>query len=90
MCTESAATGVTSLLYPELPTNVEFRRNYTEGNNNNDVITLHDRSYRLLEISQLKKLLEDEKDKRAALYKKYHRGANILDSIDTALLTAGM
>jgi len=29
-------------------------------------------SYRLQEISQLKKRLEDEKDKRAELYEKYH------------------
>lgn len=47
-------------------------------------------SYRLQEISQLKNKLEIERDKRAALYKKYRRGVNALDGIDTALLTAGM
>jgi len=47
-------------------------------------------SYRLQEISQLKKRLEDEKDKRAELYKKYRRGVNVLDGVDTALLTVGM
>ena len=47
-------------------------------------------SYRLQEVSQLKKRLEDEKDKRAELYKKYRRGVNALDGVDTALLTVGM
>ena len=47
-------------------------------------------SYRLQEISQLKKRLEEDRDKRATLYKKYHRGVNTLNGIDTALLAAGM
>jgi hypothetical protein len=49
-----------------------------------------DQSYRLQEISQLKKRLEDEKDKRTALYKKYRRGVNAMDGVDTAFLTAGL
>ena len=48
------------------------------------------RSYRLQEISQLKKHLEDERDKRSQLYKKYRRGVNALDGVDTTLLAAGM
>jgi len=51
---------------------------------------LQDHSYRLQEISHLKKRLEDERVKRAVLYKKYRRGVNVLDGVDTALLTAGM
>ena len=47
-------------------------------------------SYRLHEISQLKKRLEEERDKRATLYKKYHHGVNTLNGIDTALLAAVM
>ena len=47
-------------------------------------------SYRLQEISQLKRRLEDERDKRGELYKKYRRGVNALDGVDTALLTVGM
>ena len=47
-------------------------------------------SYRLREISQLRKRLEDERDKRGQLYKKYRRGVNALDGIDTAMLTASM
>ena len=47
-------------------------------------------SYRLREISQLRKRLEDERDKRGQLYKKYRRGVNALDGVDTAMLTAGM
>ena len=47
-------------------------------------------SYRLQEISQLRKRLEDERDKRGQLYKKYRRGVNALDGVDTAMLTASM
>ena len=47
-------------------------------------------SHRIQEISQLKRRLEDERDKRGQLYKKYRRGVNALDGVDTALLTAGM
>ena len=50
----------------------------------------HAQSYRLQEISQLKKKLEDEGDKRAALHKKYRRGVNAMDGVDTTLLMAGM
>ena len=51
-----------------------------------------DQPFRLHEISRLKRCLEEERDKRASLYKKYHRGVNSLDGIDTTLLTvsAGM
>ena len=46
--------------------------------------------YRLQQISLLKQQLEAEREKRAALYKKYRRGVNAVDGIDTALLTASM
>ena len=59
-------------LYPELP----------------DRGAPPDQSYRLQEISRLRKHLEDERDKRSQLHKKYRRGINILDGFDTALLTA--
>ena len=49
-----------------------------------------DQSFRLHEVSQLKRDLEDERDKRTVLYKKYRRGVNALDGVDTALLTASM
>ena len=51
---------------------------------------LPDHHFRLQEISQLRKHLEDERDKCSQLYKKYRRGANALDCIDKALLTASM
>ena len=57
-------------LYPELP----------------DRGAPPDQSYRLQEISRLRKHLEDELDKRAQLEKKYRRAVNILDGVDTALL----
>ena len=47
-------------------------------------------SYRLQQVSLLKQRLEEEREKRAALYKKYHRGVNAVDGIDTALLAASM
>lgn len=74
--TPSAPQSDSPALYPELPIG--------------DANTPPDQSYRLQEISQLKKHLEDERDKRAALYKKYHRGVNAIDGVDTALLTASM
>ena len=79
--TAPPAAGATSALYPDLPAaSVQLQ------DNKNDM----PHPYRLQEISQLKRRLEDEKDKRAELYKKYRRGVNALDGVDTALLTAGM
>ena len=46
--------------------------------------------YRLQHISRLQWQLEEERDLRAALYKKYHRGVNVLDGIDTTLITVSM
>jgi len=46
--------------------------------------------YRLQEISGLKEYLEKEQDGRAQLYKKYHRGVNVLDGVDTASAGMGM
>lgn len=72
--TAPCVDGTLGALYPELP----------------DRCAPPDQSYRLHEISQLKKHLEDERDKRGQLHKKYRRGVNALDGVDTALLTAGM
>jgi hypothetical protein len=49
-----------------------------------------DQSFRLQEIIRLKKQVEADRKKHAALYKKYSRGVNVVDGIDTALLTASM
>ena len=46
--------------------------------------------HRLQHISRLQRQLEEERDLRAALYKKYHRGVNVLDGIDTTLITVSM
>ena len=46
-----------------------------------------DQYFRLQEISRLRKHLEDERDKRSQLYKKYRRGINAVDAADTALLS---
>ena len=46
--------------------------------------------FRLQQICDVKSRLEREKEKREALYKKYHRGVNICDGVDTALVTASL
>ena len=63
-------------LYPELPTG--------------PAETPPDQFFRLQEISRLRKQLEDEKEKRSQLYKKYRRGINAVDAVDTALISASM
>jgi len=55
-----------------------------------DSQTAAPQNYRLQEISRLNEYLEKEQDGRAHLYKKYHRGVNVLDGVDTALILAGM
>ena len=47
--------------------------------------TGHD--YRLQKISEISKTLEKERDTRRDLYKKYKRGVNIMDSLDTTLIS---
>ena len=71
---QPTAPEMTEQLYPELPADASA----TGG------------SYRLQEISRLKRRLDEERDIRAGLYKKYHRGVNILNGLDTALVTASM
>ena len=67
-------------LYPVLP---------SAGPADNDN-TPRDQYFRLQEISQLRKHLEDERDKRSQLYKKYRRGVNAVDAVDTMLISASM
>jgi len=55
-----------------------------------DSQTAAPQNYRLQEMSRLNEYLEKEQDGRAHLYKKYHRGVNVLDGVDTALILAGM
>ena len=81
-----SAPPATETLYPELPSSGGFI-----GSASAESMTgPPNQSYRLQEISQLKKRLEEERDKRATLYKKYHRGVNALDGVDTAFVTACM
>ncbi len=47
-------------------------------------------NYRLQEISSLKRRLEEERDLRAQLYKKYRRGVNALDGVDATLLAVSL
>jgi len=43
-------------------------------------------SHRLQHIREIKQQLENEREKRVGLYKKYRRAANTVDSDDTTLL----
>ena len=47
-------------------------------------------AYRLQVISDLKKSLVNERNARESLYKKYHRGSNVIDAIDVGLTSASM
>ena len=67
-------------LYPILPS-------ARPADNDN---TPRDQYFRLQEISQLRKHLEDERDKRSQLYKKYRRGVNAVDAVDSMLISASM
>ena len=46
--------------------------------------------FRLHEISDIKHQLENERDIRLGLYKKYHRAINFIDGFDAALVTISM
>ena len=79
---QATAPPVNAPLYPELPAGPAE----TQSVNN----TPPDQYFRLQEISWLRNHLEDEKDKRSQLYKKYRRGINAVDAADTALISASM
>ena len=53
-------------------------------------ITPWDQYFRLQEISKLRQHLEDERDKRSQLYKKYRRGVSAVDAVDKTLISACM
>ena len=46
--------------------------------------------YRLQHIAEVTFRLEKERDFRTSMYKKYRRGFNIVDGLDTALSTASV
>ena len=47
-------------------------------------------NYRLQKISEIEKILINERDVRKALYKKYKRGINITDGVDTGLISTSV
>ena len=47
------------------------------------------RDHRLQHLAKVRARLEKERDFRASLYKKYRRGANVVDGLDTGLSVAG-
>ena len=46
-------------------------------------------NHRLQHLAEVRARLEKERDVRASLYKKYRRGANVIDGLDTGLSVAG-
>ena len=46
-------------------------------------------NHRLQHLAEVRARLEKERDFRASLYKKYRRGANVVDGIDTGFSVAG-
>ena len=46
-------------------------------------------NHRLQHVAEVRTHLEKQRDFRAALYKKYRRGANVVDGLDTGLSIAG-
>ena len=47
-------------------------------------------THRLQHVAEVRFRLEKERDFRASMYKKYRRGANVADGIDTALLVSSV
>ena len=54
------------------------------------LVATEQKTCRLQHISRLQRQFEEERDLRAALYKKYHRGVNVLECIDTTLIIVSM
>ena len=80
-------------LYPELPAGdsaVAAARQQHAEPGRRETTPPPDQYFRLQEISRLRKQLEDEKDKRSQLYKKYRRGINAADAVDAALISASI
>ena len=47
-------------------------------------------NYRLQKISEIERTLINERDMRKSLYKKYKRGINITDGVDTSLISVSV
>ena len=72
-------------LYPELPAGPTVADVPSQHVN-----TPQDQYFLLQEISKLRKHLQDERDKRSHLCKKYRRRVNAVDAADTTLISAIM
>ena len=76
-------------LYPELPIEEIEKTKDIEGHRS--LYSLEDgQNYRLQKISEIEKTLINERDIRKALYKKYKRGINITDGVDTTLISSSV
>ena len=75
----------TAPVYPPLPT--EGPKLSTEDLK---LSTEDGQNYRLQKISEIEKQLISERDARKALYKKYKRGINTTDGVDTVFISASI
>ena len=65
--------------------------NYSEAPNIYPTLPTEDgQNYRLQKISEIEKTLINERDIRKSLNKKYKRGINITDGVDTTLISASV
>ena len=64
--------------------------NYTPPNLYPELPSEDGQNYRLQKISEIEKTLINERNTRKALYKRYKRGINISDGIDTTLISASV
>ena len=71
---------ITQSLYPKLPSAPEGEIH---------IVTGSAQIYRLQKIGEIKKEIEQERDKRAALSKKYHRSVSVISSVGSALVVVG-
>ena len=55
-----------------------------------ELLTEDRQNYRLQKISEIERRLISERNARKALYKKYKRGINLIDGIDTALISTSV
>ena len=77
-------------LYPTLPTAPEMVQKGHLVGSHTRLVPAPASVYRLQKISELEKFLEGERDARCVMYKKYKRGLNVTDGLDTAMACASL
>ena len=80
--------GKENSIYPSIASAPPNEGNLPYWVSNEPKTTTH--SFALDEIKEIQRDIKDERERRAALAKKYHRASNIIDGIDYALITASV